>query len=111
MHSPLLALCDSVLLGLFQDIGVVGLDLWQVKSGSIFDNILITDDISEAEDRADQFKALAAGEEKAKKAGEDAERAAREAEDKAKEAQSETPEEDQEDDEDDGEEVVPKDEL
>merc|ERR1712127_362404 len=29
----------------FDDFGVVGLDLWQVKSGTIFDNILITDDV------------------------------------------------------------------
>jgi calreticulin len=27
----------------------VGFDLWQVKAGSIFDNIIVTDDISEAE--------------------------------------------------------------
>jgi calreticulin len=27
----------------------VGFDLWQVKSGSIFDNIIVTDDIAEAE--------------------------------------------------------------
>jgi calreticulin len=27
----------------------VGFDLWQVKSGSVFDNIIVTDDILEAE--------------------------------------------------------------
>ncbi|KRX85206.1 Calreticulin [Trichinella sp. T6] len=31
-------------LHVFKDIGAVGFDLWQVKSGTIFDNILITDD-------------------------------------------------------------------
>ena len=31
------------------DFGNVGIDIWQVKSGTIFDNILITDDIAEAE--------------------------------------------------------------
>ncbi|KAL8568873.1 hypothetical protein ACOMHN_061449 [Nucella lapillus] len=31
-------------LYLFPDIGAIGFDLWQVKAGSIFDNILITDD-------------------------------------------------------------------
>lgn len=33
----------------YTDIGAVGFDLWQVKSGTIFDNILITDDESKAE--------------------------------------------------------------
>jgi calreticulin len=33
----------------YPDIGAVGFDLWQVKSGSIFDNILVTDSIAEAE--------------------------------------------------------------
>ena len=28
----------------FDDIGAVGFDLWQVKAGTIFDNILVTDD-------------------------------------------------------------------
>ncbi|TNN61734.1 Calreticulin [Liparis tanakae] len=34
----------------FDNIGVLGLDLWQVKSGTIFDNLLITDDVKEAEE-------------------------------------------------------------
>ena len=34
----------------FKDIGVVGFELWQVKSGSIFDNIIITDSVAEAEE-------------------------------------------------------------
>lgn len=34
----------------FQNIGVIGLDLWQVKSGTIFDNFLITDDEKYAEE-------------------------------------------------------------
>uniref|UniRef100_A0A4W3KE19 Calreticulin n=1 Tax=Callorhinchus milii TaxID=7868 RepID=A0A4W3KE19_CALMI len=33
----------------FKSIGVLGLDLWQVKSGTIFDNFLITDDEKYAE--------------------------------------------------------------
>lgn len=28
----------------FDNIGAVGFDLWQVRAGTIFDNILITDD-------------------------------------------------------------------
>lgn len=34
----------------FDKIAVLGLDLWQVKSGTIFDNFLIADDVKEAED-------------------------------------------------------------
>jgi len=33
----------------FGDIGSVGMDVWQVKSGTIFDNIFISDSVSEAE--------------------------------------------------------------
>jgi calreticulin len=40
------------------DFGNVGIDVWQVKSGTIFDNILITDDIAEAEKIREQSKAL-----------------------------------------------------
>jgi calreticulin len=35
-------------LYLYTDLGVVGFDLWQVKSGTIFDNIIITDSLEEA---------------------------------------------------------------
>jgi len=34
----------------FTDIGSVGIDVWQVKSGTIFNNIIITDSVKEAED-------------------------------------------------------------
>merc|ERR1712212_91014 len=37
------------LLYRYEDIGALGFDLWQVKSGTIFDNIIITDDPLEAE--------------------------------------------------------------
>jgi len=33
----------------YSSFGGVGLDVWQVKSGSIFDNIIITDSVEEAE--------------------------------------------------------------
>jgi len=33
----------------FSDIGAVGLEVWQVKSGTIIDNVLITDSVEEAE--------------------------------------------------------------
>jgi calreticulin len=34
----------------YKDIGFIGFDLWQVKSGTIFDNILLTDDEKYAEE-------------------------------------------------------------
>ena len=30
----------------YSDIGAIGFELWQTTSGTIFDNILITDDVS-----------------------------------------------------------------
>lgn len=44
----------------FENIGAIGLDLWQVRSGSIFDNFLITDD----EDYAQRFGQATWGETK-----------------------------------------------
>ncbi|NXL73785.1 CALR protein, partial [Leptocoma aspasia] len=38
------------LLYSYDSFGVIGLDLWQVKSGTIFDNFLITDDEKLAEE-------------------------------------------------------------
>merc|ERR1711973_739894 len=35
---------EEASLGVYEDFGAIGLDLWQVKSGTIFDNFLITDD-------------------------------------------------------------------
>jgi len=35
-------------LSTFKNIGAIGFDLWQVKSGTIFDNLLVTDDIEQA---------------------------------------------------------------
>ena len=35
-------------LHVFKDIGAVGFELWQVKAGSIFDNILVSDSIDDA---------------------------------------------------------------
>ncbi|XP_078075526.1 calreticulin-like [Mustelus asterias] len=38
----------------YDNIGVLGLDLWQVKSGTIFDNFLITNDVKYAEEFGNQ---------------------------------------------------------
>lgn len=43
----------------YDDWGSIGIDIWQVKSGTIFDNIIITDSIEEAKTHADKnFKPL-----------------------------------------------------
>merc|ERR1712039_46695 len=33
----------------YDDFGFIGFDLWQVKGGTIFDNVIITDDVAEAD--------------------------------------------------------------
>jgi calreticulin len=43
-------------LYLRDEICGVGFDLWQVKSGTIFDNLLITDDPAEASKVAEYLK-------------------------------------------------------
>jgi calreticulin len=72
----------------YESFGVVGLDLWQVKSGSIFDNILIADDVAAADAAAEEFKTRVAGEKKMKEA-EDAKKKAEEEAAKAAEAEAE----------------------
>ena len=51
----------------FKDIGHVAVDVWQVKSGTIFDNILVTDDAKYAEKVAQEtFAQLKEAEKKAR---------------------------------------------
>merc|ERR1712056_123511 len=40
----------------YDDFGFIGFDLWQVKGGTIFDNVIITDDVSEADTFAKKWK-------------------------------------------------------
>merc|ERR1711957_362222 len=54
----------------FADFGFIGFDLWQVKAGSIFDNVIVTDDLTEADVFAKKWKDLSEVE-KAKKKEED----------------------------------------
>jgi calreticulin len=93
----------------YSDIGAVGFELWQVKAGTIFDNIIVSDSVSEAEALLDSTwgkhhdaeKAALDAIEKVQREKEEAERAKIEAERKAQEA---TKSEDDEDDEDDDDE-------
>lgn len=51
----------------YDDLGVVAFELWIVNNGTIFDNILITDDPAEAEERAKSLWSPTASGEKAEK--------------------------------------------
>jgi len=50
----------------YDSISHLGLDLWQVKSGSIFDNLLVTDDLDYANKQAEEFKSYMPAEQKMK---------------------------------------------
>jgi len=92
----------------FNNIGHVGFDLWQVKAGSIFDNIIVTDSVSDAEKLMEQtYGANKDGEKKmfdkveaAKREEEEAERKKAEEERKKKESAEEEDDDDDDDDED-----------
>merc|ERR1712186_97180 len=45
---------DAKELGKFDEVCKLGFDLWQVRSGTIFDNVLITDDVEEAKRIGDE---------------------------------------------------------
>merc|ERR1719155_374794 len=51
----------------YDDFGFLGFDLWQVKGGTIFDNIIITDEVAEADKFAKTWKELYAVESAAMK--------------------------------------------
>merc|ERR1712056_20196 len=74
----------------FADFSFVGFDLWQVKGGTIFDNIIITDDVAEADSFAKKWKALS-----------EAEKTKKEEEEKTKKADDAKKEDEDEDDDDD----------
>merc|ERR1712087_356090 len=41
----------------YADFGFLGFDLWQVKGGTIFDNVIVCDDVAEADAFAQKWKA------------------------------------------------------
>merc|ERR1712014_393505 len=94
---------DDDALYSYSDFGFIGFDLWQVKGGTIFDNIIITDDVAEADSFVAKWKKLNEAEkaklEEKKKA--DAEEA---------KAKSDKDTEKKDDDDDDDDDDEPKDE-
>jgi calreticulin len=81
----------------YSDFGFIGFDLWQVKGGTIFDNVIITDDVAEADAFAKKWKALTEVENSKKKAEDEAKKA----EEEAKKAESKDKEDKDDDDKDD----------
>merc|ERR1712203_3779 len=77
----------------YADFGFLGFDLWQVKAGTIFDNIIVTDDKGEADKFAKKWKALS-----------EVENAKKNEEDDSKKAADDKKDEKEEDDDDDDEE-------
>uniref|UniRef100_A0A0N4Z451 Calreticulin n=1 Tax=Parastrongyloides trichosuri TaxID=131310 RepID=A0A0N4Z451_PARTI len=103
----------------FEDIGGVGIDIWQVKSGTIFDNIIITDSVDEAKAFSEEtFAKLKPVEEEKKKAADEEERkkmeeAAKEAADKkdGEESKEDADEEEEKPEKEDKEDEEGHDEL
>merc|ERR1712228_304166 len=60
----------------YADFGFLGFDLWQVKGGTIFDNVIVTDDKAEADAFAKKWKALSDVEAAKKKEEDDSKKAA-----------------------------------
>lgn len=89
----------------FPSLGAVGFELWQVKSGTIFDNILVSDSVKEADEflaqtytsSKDAEKSMFEEKEKQQRATDEAERKRVEEERKK---QEETKKEDEKDDDD-----------
>jgi len=80
---------DDNMVYKYADFGFIGFDLWQVKGGTIFDNVIVCDDKAEADAFAAKWKALA-----------EHEKAEKKKEDESKKVE-ETKKEDEADDDDD----------
>jgi calreticulin len=83
----------------FDDVCGIGFDLWQVKSGTIFDNVLITDDVDYAKKVAETvWKETADGEKKMKESQDEEEK--KKADEEASKTKEGGGDDDDEDDED-----------
>jgi len=82
----------------FPDFGFIGFDLWQVKAGTIFDNVIVTDDKAEADTFAAKWKALHTVETEAKKKEDEAKKDEKPADDKKDDDDDDDAEEKKDDD-------------
>merc|ERR1719460_563849 len=85
----------------YADFGFIGFDLWQVKGGTIFDNVIICDDKAEADTFAAKWKALSEVEKAEKKKEEEAKKE----DDKKKEDEKDDDDDDDEEDKKEAEEM------
>jgi len=88
---------DDENLYLYESNKYVGFELWQVKSGTIFDNILITDDAGEADKFAEKAKKTREGEKKMWDHQEDERKAKQDEEIRAREAAEKVAKEEEDD--------------
>jgi calreticulin len=95
---------DDETIGVYPDFGVLAFEIWQVKSGTIFDSIIITDDEEEAKAYAEETYTKLVEAEKAAKDKMDEEK-------KSAEAEAEKEDTDDDESEDDEGEEEEKDEL
>lgn len=93
----------------YDNIDAIGFDLWQVKSGTIFDNILLADNAEEAEEKANEtWGKTKDAEKKMKEEQDEVERKKQEEEEaKRKAEEPETKEDDDDDADDAGDEEEP----
>merc|ERR1712084_195880 len=84
----------------YADFGFIGFDLWQVKAGTIFDNVIVTDDKAEADVFAKKWKELS-----------EVENAKKKEEDDSKKAEADKKDEKDEDDDDEEEETKESEEM
>merc|ERR1712207_89082 len=89
---------DDEMVYKYDDFGFIGFDLWQVKGGTIFDNVIITDDLAEADAFVKKWKDL-----------NDIEKEEKKKEDEAKKAEDAKKEESEAEDDDDAEDEDKKD--
>nr|AAC37307.1 calreticulin [Bos taurus] len=88
----------------YENFAVLGLDLWQVKSGTIFDNFLITNDEAYAEEFGNETWGVTKAAEKQMKDKQDEEQRLHEEEEEKKGKEEEEAEKDDDEDKDEDEE-------
>jgi calreticulin len=103
-------------MGVYDNIGGIGIELWQVKAGTVFDNIIVTDDVAEAESlMADTFSQFAEKEKEMFQAAQTQKREEEEAQRKKieeeRQKQDEAAEDDDEDEDDEDEDEDEDDDL
>ena len=97
---------DDATIAQYPDFGVLAFEVWQVKSGTIFDSIMITDDEAEAKAFSTAtYSSMVEAEKKAKDGADEAKKTAE------AEAEKEDTDDDVDDDDDDDDKEEEKDEL